>query len=125
MDKKEIARDIIAFGSIPFYAIVIARATVGEHLPFVAHLLLAALLLFLASLFVSFNRHMARGVILAIFTSAFYQDGLFTAFAFALTAMMLMSLRYLKTRTSDLARSVLAGVVVSGISYAMTALLVY
>ena len=59
--KTEIARDLIALGSIPLYLIVIVRAIIGEYLPFVYQLSIALLLLIiLSSIAKNFNQHIAR-----------------------------------------------------------------
>ena len=44
--KKEVARDIIAFGSIPFFGIVLARALIGPYWEFVYQIIIAFVLLF-------------------------------------------------------------------------------
>ena len=83
--KKGIARDVMALGSIPFYFIVIIRAIIGKYAIFVYQLLIAAIILFLLmKIFRKSNAHIARGLILVVFTSLFYRDNLYTTFAFLL-----------------------------------------
>ena len=79
--KKEIARDTLALGSIPFYFLVIIRAVVGQYAIFVYQLLIAVIVLFVLSKIIkNSNLHMARAFILVIFTSLFYNDLFYTVF---------------------------------------------
>ena len=84
--KKELARDFLAIGSIIFFILVIARSAIKPYRPFVDQMIIAGLFLILISiLFILLKKksdnYVARGLILVIFTSIFYNDNLFTAFA--------------------------------------------
>ena len=72
---KEYARDLMAFGSIIFYAIVLVRATIGDFMPFVAQLLIALIILIIFPLIIKHtNLYIARALVLVVFTSLFYKD---------------------------------------------------
>ena len=61
--SKEVARDLIAFGSLPFYLVVVVRAVIGEHQLFFSLTVIALILLTFVSFFVEANMHIARGLL--------------------------------------------------------------
>ena len=116
--KNELARDMLALGSIPFYLIVIIRAIVGQFPPFVYQLVIALLVLSLAwLLYKDANQHIARGFILVVFTSLFYKEWLYVVFAVLLWLGMVYSLYFLKYRKTEIIYGVIFGVVSGSISY--------
>jgi len=117
---RELARDLVAFGSIPFYIIVIARSTIGNHQLFVYQTIIALILLTAISIFVKGNMHIARGFVLFGFTSLFYYDLIFALFAFMLWLATLVSLFYLKKKTSMILKGVAIGVVCFATAYYVT-----
>ena len=122
--KKEIARDITALGSIPFYLIVIVRAVVGPYWPFFYHLVIALLVLIILSVMVKdANQRIARGLVLAVFTSFFYGAQLYAVFAALLWAGMILSSRYLKVKNKEVVTGVILGVMSMIVSYSLTSLL--
>lgn len=121
--KKEIARDTIALGSIPFYSIVIVRAVIGRYAPFVYQLLIALAAIFVLSKIKSSNQHIARALVLVVFSSLFYKDILYTLFASLLWAIMIFSSLYLKVKAKGIANGALFGAVSTAISYYLTSLL--
>ncbi len=117
----EIARDIIALGSIPFYIIVVVRAVIGKFSPFVNQLVIALGVLILLSLIVKHtDQHIARGFVLFAFISAYYKSTTFTVFSFILWGCMIYSSRILKTNPKRVFRGVILGVVTAAIAYAIT-----
>jgi hypothetical protein len=80
--KKEIARDFFALGSWIFYLLVIARALIEPYRPFVDQLVIAGFVLVILRYAIHSDGYFARGFVLTIFTSLFYEDLLFTIFAF-------------------------------------------
>ena len=116
--KKEIARDLMAFGSIPFYFIVIVRSLIGQYLIYVYQLLIAAIVLSLLSMmFKNYNAHIARGLIIVAFTSLFYNEILFTIFALLLWIIMIFSANYIKIRKNEIINGGITGIIAIGISY--------
>ncbi len=123
--KKEIARDLLALGGIPFYFIVVIRAIIGKYSPFVYQLVLAlAVLVILSLIFKNFNQQIARGLILVFFTSLFYNDMLFTIFAFLLWLFMIYSLFYLKIKNNEIVKGLLFGVIGITTGYYLTPFLI-
>ena len=96
MWKKEVARDLLALGSIPFYLIVIARTIVGAFEPFLFQLVFGLIIVTFFTHFTKANTHLARGLILLVFISAFYAHLLFTIMAVILYICMVLAAHYLK-----------------------------
>lgn len=116
--RCEIARDIVALGGYPFYFIVIIRASIGGYIPFVYQLVFAFASLFLVSrLLKHSNLHIARGLILVVFTSLFYKALFYTIFAVVLWVGMIAALRALNTPGGDVARGILSGAMSTIIGY--------
>ncbi|MDP7141286.1 MAG: hypothetical protein QF362_00900 [Candidatus Woesearchaeota archaeon] len=115
---KEIARDSIALGSIPFYFILIIRAVIGKYNIFVYQLLIAlAVLVGFSFIVKKSNMHIARCFVLWMFSSLFYKDTLFTVFAFILWVVVVISSYYLKAKKSAIIKGVLLGLLSSGAAY--------
>jgi len=116
--KKEVARDTLALGSIPFYFLVVVRAVIGKYAVFVYQVLIAIIVLFiLAKIIKNSNLHIARGLVLFVFTSLFYNDLFFTSFASLVFLIMLVSSAYLKEEKAKIAKGVLLGIITSLVSY--------
>jgi len=122
--KKEIARDSLALGSLLFYAIVIIRAIVGEYLPFVYQLVIAIVALFLLSRVIKGDQYLARGIILFVFTSLFYNDKMFAIFAFTLLVILIVSLNYLAVKRNVILNGLLLGITSTVTSYYLSPLLI-
>ena len=116
--KKEIARDILAFGSIVFYVLVLVRALIQPYRPFVDSLVVAILVLIVLSIFIkNYDTYIARGFVLAFFTSVFYQDILFTIFAVFLFIGLIVSSYYIGTGKSKILKGLILGAVSVAVGY--------
>ncbi len=123
--KEEVARDLIALGGLPFYFLVIVRSSIGDYFTFLCQILIALLVLYLISKVVkNSNLHIARGFILVIFTSIFYEALPFTIFSILVWGCMIISLRYLKIDNKEIIKGVASGVVSVIIAYTLTLLIV-
>ena len=110
--KKEAARDVLALGSWIFYLIVIARALIKPYRPFVDQVVIAGVvLLVLLFLIKDSDGYLARGLVLVVFTSIFYQDNLFTGFVFLAMIGMIASSWYV----GNSFRKIVVGLVVGGV----------
>ncbi len=120
---SEISRDSLAIGSIPMFIIVAARASIGEYSIYVEEILLAGLILFLFYIFSVYilkikpQNHLARTIILYIFTILFYNEKKFTFFASFLLILVLASVLYLKFDKKSVFLGVIYGLISSGASY--------
>lgn len=96
-DRREMARDLMGLGSVPFLLLVVVRvAMVGNFLE-LFHILAAVAFFGLAGFIISdLHYHTGRLVIMAIFTSVFYDDIYFTVFAVLVALIAVVSFaRYL------------------------------
>ena len=116
--KYEIARDSMAFGSILFYLIVLARSTIGEYMIFVYQLLIAIIILILSSFIVkNANHHLARAFVIVVFTIIFYKDTFFTIFAFLLWFFMILAAFYIKEKKESIAKGIILGIIAALVGY--------
>jgi hypothetical protein len=120
---KEIARDLIALGSIPFYFLVIIRAIIGEYGLFVSQMVIAAIvILILYFVIKDSSMHVARSVPIIFFTSIFYKDTIYTIFAGLVWTLLLISAYYAKGNIGFVVRGLIIGAISSlagyyGVSY--------
>ena len=116
--KYEIARDSMAFGSILFYIMIIARSTIGSYSVFVYQLLIALVVLIISSFFLKkANHYIARAFVIVFFTSLFYKDAIFTIFAALLWTFMIIAAFYLKENKKSVLKGIILGISVTLISY--------
>lgn len=114
--RAEFARDLIAFGSIPFLALTIARVSVITPYYPMQFIVSSALFFILKAVFKG-SLHAGLGVILLGFTSLYYRSLLFAGFALVVYIGMLVSLFYLKKGPRYILKGILLGVISSGIGY--------
>lgn len=117
--KKELARDTLALGGIAFYFIVIGRALIGEYYTFVWQIAIAAFLLFIFFLVfrkLELDYHIARALILVVFTILFYNDWKFSVFAVILFAVMLVCSLYVWKSKKKTFYGLVLGAIISVLS---------
>ncbi len=126
--KKEIARDVLALGSLPFYLIVIIRAIVGKYRPFVYQMVIALVtIIILAYLFKKTDQYVARAIPIVFFSSIFYNELLYTIFACLMLVVLIISSSYLlkpKLRIRTIVKGIVIGVFSTIVAYYLTPLLV-
>jgi hypothetical protein len=116
--KKEAARDVLALGGIAFYFIVVGRSFVGAHYTFVWQIVIAAVLAFIASQVIEkADYHIARGLILVIFTTFFYDEKTYTIFAWIIFAAMILCSLYVWKDKKKLLYGAALGAAISALSY--------
>ena len=122
--KKEVARDLLALGGIPFFILVMARSLIGDYFLFTYQLLISILLFFLIErLFKEFNQHLSRVIVLIVFTIIFYNQLIYSVFAILIGIFVLISLFYLKKTKKEIIFGLLIGGLVSFISYFLAPLI--
>ena len=115
---KEIARDLLALGSIPFYFLVIIRAIIGKYNIFVYQMLIAAVAIFVLYFIIkNSSTHIARSLVAVVFTSLFYKEMLYTFFATLIWVLLLISAYHLKRSFGSVFRGVIIGLVSSLAGY--------
>ena len=117
MDKKEIARDLMALGGLPFLILVLVRIVMVRNYEELFQMVFAIALLRVASIWVkNINFHAGILPIVAIFTSIFYEERLYVIFASLITLAALYGMRnYLKIKGAY--KSAVIAVVCSIVSY--------
>lgn len=123
--KEVVSRDLIALGGLPFYLLIIVRASIGDYPYFLSHVAVALPVVYLFSKIVKgSNLHIARALILVVFTSMFYEHLPFTIFASLVWACMILSLYYLNVSGREIIKGIAAGAVSAAISYLLTMVIV-
>jgi len=116
--KKELARDLLALGSWIFYLLVIVRALIKPYRPLTDQLIIAAITLILLSLLIkNSDTYLAKAIILAFFTSIFYNDNLFSLFAAIVIIGMLISSHYLENSKTKIAKGIIIGIIATLLGY--------
>lgn len=113
--RKELARDLAAFGSIPFLVLTVARV-LGMGL-YPLQFVLAAVLFFIAKKLIGADLRAGIGIILLGLTSLFYGSWFFVLFAFLVYSAMIYSLFYLGESKMMVAKGILLGAISAGIAY--------
>ncbi|HKQ33586.1 MAG TPA: hypothetical protein VJV40_10280 [Thermodesulfobacteriota bacterium] len=122
--KGEIARDLVALGGLPFYLLILVRASIGGYISFLSHVAIALPALYLLSrAFKGSNLHIARALILVVFTSIFYDALPFTIFSTLVWCGMIYALVRLNKSPGEILKGIALGAVSVVISYALTLLL--
>ena len=115
---KEIARDLLALGSIPFYFLVVIRAIIGKYDVFVYQMIIAAIMIFILYFVIkNSNLHVARSFAAVLFTSLFYKEMIYTVFASLIWILLLVSAYYLKTNVGIVLRGIIIGIISSLAGY--------
>lgn len=115
--KKEIARDLIALGSIPFFILVLIRVTILDNPLFLAQFAIAGILFLILAFMFKSNMYSGLALVIGAFTSIYYGDlryGIFVALTYIL---LLGSQFYLKTDRMKIVKGILFGAISIGISY--------
>lgn len=113
----ELARDLIAFGGIPFLIITIARVTTTGKEYYLMQFIIGAILFFILRAAFKADSRAGVGIILVIFTSIYYGQLLFVFFALIIYAGLVFSLFYLKRGIKEIAKGVFFGGISSAVSY--------
>lgn len=115
---KETARDLFAFGSVPFYFLVVVRAVIGKYNVFVYQMIIAAIvILMLYFIIKDSNLRIARAFAIIVFTSIFYKAMLYTFFAVLVWVLLLVSAYYLKRKIGSILRGIIIGLLGSVVGY--------
>ena len=115
---KEFARDLMALGSIPFYLLVVARSIIGSHYSFAYQMAIAAIVIFIIYFLIKdSSTHIARSLVIVVFTSMFYKEAVFTAFAAIILVLLVIATYYVKRKIGYVIRGIIIGVLSALIGY--------
>jgi len=106
--KKELARDFIALGGIPFLVITIARVSV-IHIYYPMQFIISSIIFFILRQIFKASLRAGIGLIVVTFTSIFYNHILFTIFASLIYIGIITSLFYLKKEKREIVKGILLG----------------
>lgn len=124
--KEEIARDLIALGGLPFYLLVLVRAAIGEYISFFIEIAIALPALYLLSRALrGSNMHIARALVLVVFTSLFYKALPFTIFSSLVWCGMIYALYRLNKQAGEILKGIAAGAVSVVISYTLALVILH
>ena len=121
---KELARDLIALGSIPFLILTIVRVSV----PFTYYpmqFIISSVLFFILKAIFKVDLRAGIGFILLIFVSLFYHNTFFAVFASFVYTAMIISLFYLKRDRRQILKGILLGGISTGIGYVIVRLIFF
>ena len=121
---KETARDLIAFGSIPFLLLTIARVSVcAAYYPM--QFIISSIIFFILRMIFKAELRAGLAVILLTFTSTFYNNVLFAVFASLVYVGIIISLFYLKRDRRQILKGILLGGISTGIGYVIVRLIFF
>ncbi|MFQ5621152.1 MAG: hypothetical protein ACE5FT_04875 [Candidatus Nanoarchaeia archaeon] len=121
--EKGIARDLIAFGSLPFFLIVMIRSIIGRYAPFVLQLTIALIAIYIFNHFSKMDLYIARSFVLVTFTSLFYKELPYTTFA-AILWVAVGAQKYRKVKQPLITKAVIFSIMSVLISSFATPLIV-
>ena len=120
---REIARDLIALGGIPFFVLVLVRVYLLNNPTYFSQFVVAGLIFILIAMFLRISFYAGLGLVILIFTNLYYQDIKFGVFSIVAYLLLLAALVYLKKEKKDILLGVIAGGLSSGIAYYLVTLL--
>jgi hypothetical protein len=120
---KEIARDLIALGGIPFFILVIVRVFILPDYHYIFQFVFGGILFFILNFLFKSNNHSGLGIILLFFVSKHYGDIKFTILASIMYLLLIVSLFYLKEDKIKVFKGIFFGTISIIISYFLTGLI--
>ncbi len=110
----ELARDLLALGSIPFYFLIFIRVLILKESILIYQLAAAAISIFAIHFIIKdANLHIARSFAALVFVNFVYKEKIFGIFSVLVWIFVLISARYLKKSTN----SIIKGIIVGAVSY--------
>jgi len=119
MQKKwieEVARDLIAFGGLPFLIITIIRVSTGKAY-YPMQFIIGSVVFFILRFFIKADLRSGLAFVLCVFTSVFYNHRLFTIFAILIYIGLIAALFYLKHKKNEILTGIILGLISTAISY--------
>ena len=119
---KELARDLIALGSIPFLLLTIARVSMfSVYYPM--QFIISGTLFFILRMIFRAEYHAGLGFILFTFISLYYQSVIFCVFAFVVYMGMVLALFYLKKDKRVILNGIVLGLICTALGYFIVSVL--
>jgi len=108
--KKEVARDLIALGSIPFFILVLVRVFVIGNMTFFNQFLFSGIIFIVLALIFRASFYPGLALIVGYFTALNYQASSYTFIASIAYILLIGSLIYLKYDRKKVVYGVFLGV---------------
>lgn len=108
--RKELARDLIAFGGIPFLVITIVRVSVTQAYYPMQFIISSALFFILRAVFKA-DLRAGLALIVVTFTSFYYNHPAYTVFASLIYVGIVKSLFYLNKGKKEILKGVFLGAI--------------
>jgi len=116
--KKQLALDLRALGSLPFYGIVYVRSLIGDYPEFQAQLIIGIIIFYgLNLIFENSDGYAGRAILLFIFISLFYNSTMFTIFILIILILLCFSQHYLKVKRNLILQGLFCGFISAAIAY--------
>jgi len=115
---REVARDLMALGSVVFYVLVLGRALVGPYWDLAVPLTVAGLALAAATAVLrSTDLYLTRGLLVAVLVTRHYGDVVFGVFAGVAFVLMVAAALLLERGRTAVGRGVVLGVALGAAGY--------
>ncbi|MFA5070943.1 MAG: hypothetical protein WC511_01065 [Candidatus Pacearchaeota archaeon] len=114
---RELSRDLIALGGIPFFLLVIIRVSINPDFHYILQFVIAGILFFVMKFLFKSETHSGLSFILLFFIGNYYWDLKFMIFATLMYFLLIASLFYLKKNNKEILKGILSGIISSAISY--------
>lgn len=114
---KEVARDIVALGGLPFFVLVLVRVWMLDNPTYFLQFLVAGAVFGLFFLFVRQDVYAGLGLIVLVFTSLYYGDLTYGVFGSIVYCLLVGSLLYLERDWRNIFFGILLGVIGVGASF--------
>lgn len=114
---KEVARDIIALGSIPFFILVLVRVSLLEKPYFLSQFIIAGVIFLVLMLIFKSDLYSGLALVVLIFTILYYENMRYSIFASLAYLLLLGGLIYLDRDKKKVFKGVLLGAISTAISY--------
>ena len=118
--KNEVARDLIALGSIPFFLLVLVRIYLLNNPIYFNQFVFSGIVFIVLFFIFNLNLYSGLGLIALFFTSMHYANAAFTIFGSIVYFFIIVSLFYLKYDLKKVFWGILAGIVGIGVGYILT-----
>ena len=109
--KKELARDFIALGGIPFFILVLARIWILNNPTYLSQFLFSSVIFILLIFIFRVNIYSGLGLIMLIFTAIHYGDIKYTILGSLVYLGLIVSLFYLRYNWRKIFLGILAGAI--------------
>ena len=114
---RELARDFVALGGIPFFILVLVRVSLLERPDFFSQFIIAGVIFIILMLIFKSDMYSGLGLIVLVFTIIYYEQTRFTIFAILAYILLIISLFYLKIDKKHIFKGISFGVIGTIISY--------